>query len=205
MDAKPDIASTVLDTALELADESSWERLRLHDVAEQLNITLNDIRVHFPQKDDLVEAWYDRADNAMLRAAATEGFLNLDKRDRLHHLIMSWLDALAVHKKVTGDMLLYKFEPGHIHLQVLGILRISRTVQWFREAAQQDSTHLLRIVEEIGLTSIYLATFAFWINDYSDRQQQTGKFLANRLREAESCTVWLRFLTPRQQPGSDRA
>lgn len=205
MDAQSDIASAILDTALQIANETSWEQLHLHDVAEQLDITLNDVRAHYPQKDDLVEAWFDRADSAMLRAATTEGFMVLDKRDRLHHIIMSWLDALATHKKVTGDMLLYKLEPGHIHLQVLGLLRISRTVQWFREASRQDSAHLLRILEEIGLTSIYLATFAFWVNDHSARQQKTREFLSNRLRGAEACAGRLRFMKPRKQPGTERA
>lgn len=183
--ATDDTQQHILDKSLELATQSSWEQLHLFDVAAALNLSLDQIRVHFSQKDDLVEAWYDRADVAMLKAAGGKTFLKLDIPQRLHKLIMAWLDALAKHKTISRDMLLYKFEPGHIHLQVLGTLRVSRTVQWLREAAHQDSTSLRRILEEIGLSSIYLLTFACWMNDTSEKQERTRAFLKRRLKRAE--------------------
>lgn len=198
------LQTTILDTALQLAEKKSWEALRLHDVATELDITLNQIREYFPQKDDLVEAWYDQADSAMLRTAADPDFLQLDMQARLHRVIMSWLDALAIHKKVSRDMLWYKLEPGHIHLQVLGILRISRTVQWFRETAHQDSTHLLRVLEEIGLTSIYLATFVYWMNDTSENQQRTRNFLQRKLKRAGRCATTVQDWFGIQEPGKSR-
>ena len=182
-----DLAVQILDTALRLADDCSWEVLRLHQVAEELAIPLSSVQQFYRQKDDLVEAWYDRADIGMLKAAESEGFLQLDKPTRLHHLIMAWLDVLAQHKKVSADMLLYKLEPGHVHLQVLGIMRISRTVQWFLEAAQSDTRHLARIVEEVGLTSIYLLTFSYWVNDRSEKQQASRDFLWRRLQQVGPC------------------
>jgi len=60
-------------------------------------------------------------------------------------------------------MLAYKLEFGHIHLQVPGLMRISRTVQWFREAACLDATGIQRVLEESTLTAIYLVTFARWL------------------------------------------
>lgn len=182
------LADRILDAALTLADARTWERLRLHDVAAELNISLAQLQRHYRSKDDLVEAWYDRADEAMLEAAKGEDFLSLDKAGRLHRLIMTWLDALAFHKTVSSDMLLYKLEPAHIHLQVLGILRISRTVQWFLEAAQSNTSHLQRIAEEIGLTAIYLLTFNYWIRDHSTQQQASREFLRRRLDGAWRCT-----------------
>ena len=191
MNAEKDLAATILDTALQLAEERSWEQLRLQDIAHQLNINLDDIRVHYAQKDDLVEAWFDRADSRMLQAAVSPELAQLDMAARLHLIVMAWLDTLATHRKVSTDMLWYKLEPAHIHLQIQGILRISRTVQWFREAAEQDSTHLRRILEEIGLTSIYVATFVYWMNDTSEQQHRTREFLANRLHDAQNCAIRL--------------
>ena len=197
MVTQPELADAILDTALQLAEAQSWERLRLQQIAETLNISLDQIRSHYAQKDDLVEAWFDRADSIMLQAAASPEIQNLNMHERLHHIIMSWLDALATHRSVTHDMLLYKLEPAHIHLQLQGILRISRTVQWIREAAQQDSTHLQRIAEEIGLTSIYLATFMYWMKDRSEHQQRTRMFLEHRLHEAETLANKLPGFGPR--------
>ncbi len=177
----------ILDNALEQAEASSWEQLHLHAAAEALNITLDEIRQYFPQKDDLVEAWFDRADRALLSTARPENFLDLSLNERLHQVIAGWLDVLAPHRRLTREMLAYKFEFGHIHLQSLGLMRISRTVQWFREAAYHDSTGLQRIVDECALTAIYLTTFARWLFDDSANSQKSKGVLNTALHQ------WLRI------------
>ena len=168
----------ILNTALEQAEAASWEQLHLHAVAAALHIGLNEILIHFPQKDDLVEAWFDRADRAMLGTERGPDFPGLPLQERLQQVICDWLDALAPHRRLTREMLAYKLEPGHVHLQALGIMRISRTVQWFREAARQDSTGLQRILEESVLTTIYLAAFARWLFDDSRDGRRSKTFLA---------------------------
>ncbi len=90
-------------------------------------------------------------------------------------------------------MLVYKLEPGHIHLQALGIMRISRTVQWFSEAARHDSTGLQRIVDECALSTIYLASFARWLFDDSANNRKSKDFLNTALRR------WLRICCNRSK------
>lgn len=189
-------ADEILDTALMLAQHSGWEQLRLFDIARHLDIGLQDIYRHYRQKDDLVEAWFDRADGAMLRASESDGFCQKTIPERLEYLMLAWLDALALHKRISGEMLLYKLEPGHIHLQWAALLRISRTVQWLREAAGQDSTHLTRIAEELGLSAIYVSVFVFWINDASSEQERTRRFLKSRLQQAGHCLQFCRLVFP---------
>jgi ubiquinone biosynthesis protein COQ9 len=171
----------ILDTALELAEASSWERLHLHDVAGMLHIGLDEILRHFRQKDDLADAWFDRADQAMLGAERGPEFMALELRERLRQVIRGWLDALAPHRRLTREMLAYKLEPGHLHLQALGIMRISRTVQWFREAARQNSTGLQRLLDESALTVIYLAVFARWLFDDSGDSRRSKALLDTAL------------------------
>ena len=77
-----DSAQRILDCARELAERSSWEAVRFYDVAVTAGLTLDDIRTHFRDKENLVEAWFDRADGAMLRGAASPGFLRLSTRGR---------------------------------------------------------------------------------------------------------------------------
>jgi AcrR family transcriptional regulator len=187
-------AAKILDTALELAEARSWEAVRLHDVAAALGITLDDIRTHFDEKEDLVEAWFDRADATMLRDAACPGFLELTVRERLRRLIMTWLDTLAPHREVTRQMILAKCEPGHLHVQIPAILRVSRTVQWMREAAHRDATFLARALEETVLTSIYLTTFIYWMQDDSVDADRSRRLLDNLLAMAEGVASWLPWL-----------
>ncbi len=183
---RADIKQRILDSALKLAEERSWEEIRLSEVATDLDISLSEIQQHFRQKDDLVEAWFDRADQAILQLSLEElGEMKLS--DRLHRIIITWLDTLAEHKTVTREMLWYKLEPLHIHLQIQGLLRISRTVQWIQELAGLKAQYIRRIAEEIGLTSIYLCTFLYWLQDTSAEQKRTRNFLKRKLSHIENC------------------
>jgi len=134
------------------------------------------------KKDDLAEAWFDRADRAALQVREGSGFLALPVAARLEHVILAWLGALQAHRRLTREMLGYKLEPGHLHLQIPGLMRISRTVQWFRETAQQDSRGLQRIFEETALTLVYVSTFARWLYDESPDARATCDYLARALR-----------------------
>jgi AcrR family transcriptional regulator len=175
----------ILDTAVTQAQHRSWEALRLHDVARELGISLDDIRRCFQEKETLVDAWFDRADAAMLARATDPAFLALPPRDRLKQLLLSWLAPLAANKRVTREMILNKLEPGHLHYQFGGLLRISRTVQWWREAARRDATLPRRAIEEAILTGVYLAAFVKWLSDVADNTAATEAFLDRLLAGAE--------------------
>jgi ubiquinone biosynthesis protein COQ9 len=183
---KQNVAERILDKALELGESGSWDAVRLHSLAEALDLSLDEVRACYAQKDDLVEAWFDRADAAVLEQKASETFLALTPRERLRQVILAWLDALAPHRRLTREMLAYKLEPGHLHLQALGVMRISRTVQWFLEAAQVDVTGLERTLHESALSALYLATFARWLYDDSPQAERTRSFLDDRLRQWEA-------------------
>lgn len=181
----------ILDAALDLAGRKSWESVRLHEVAAALQMNLNEVRAHFREKEDLTDAWFDRADSAMLQEAASPGFPELSPRQRLHRLIMAWLIALAARRRVTRQMIYGKFEPGHIHYQYAGLLRVSRTVQWLREAAQCDAVLPWRAIEETALTAIYLAAFFYWMRDDSEKAARTSIFLDRLLARAERLAQWV--------------
>lgn len=181
-----DDSARILDAAIDLAEAGSWEAVRLHDVARKLDIGLEDIRIHYREKEDLVEAWFDRADRAMLLDARAPTFAALGTRDRLTRAMLAWLGALAEHRRVTREMIINKLEPGHLHFQIPALLRISRTVQWMREAAGRESTFLWRAIEETATTAIYVATFCHWLYDDSENAARTRAFLDRRLQCAET-------------------
>jgi ubiquinone biosynthesis protein COQ9 len=185
MPRQSNLRERIVDAAIELAEQSSWEQMRLFDVARSLGVGLDDIRQHFREKEDVIEAWIDRADTAVLKASAEPGFTELPARVRLHRLIMTWLEALSAHRRVTREMIYGRFEPGHVHMQVRGLLRVSRTVQWIREGARRDAAFLTRALEETVLTSIYLATFFHWMHDSSTEAAATRRLLDRLLRGAE--------------------
>ena len=204
-----ELRERIVDAALALAERHSWEAVRLHDAAAAVGATLDQARLCFAEKEDVVEAWFDRADRAMLGLAEQPEFLALSARQRVHRLIMTWLGALAAHRQVTRQMIYGKFEPGHLHIQIPGLMRVSRTVQWVREAAQRDVAYVRRALDETVLTTIYLATFFHWMHDDATDSANTARFLDGALAAAESLSGLVfdrpdeadpRPLRPRVQP-----
>ena len=181
----------ILDTALRMAEASSWEALRLNQVAATLGIGLADIHVHFREKEALVDAWFDRADRALLERARAPDVMTLSTRGRLTQTLMVWLDTLAMHRRVTRQMVWNKFEPGHLHYQLDGAFRVSRTVQWWREAAARDTTLPWRAVEETALTAIFVTVFGYWMQDDSSESQRTRALLERMLAQAASAAAWI--------------
>jgi AcrR family transcriptional regulator len=182
--------TVIVDKALQIGQETGWENLRLIDIAIALDISLADIHQHFNQKDELVDAWFDRADRHLLSVKAESGWLSLSPEQRIEQSLWRWLEVLTPYRRVTGQMLLYKLEPGHIHLQIGGILRISRTVQWLMEAADLKARHLHRIRQEIALSTVFVSTFVHWLNDSSVHQQRCRQSLKRKLAVAAKLNIW---------------
>lgn len=184
----------IVDAALELAAEHGWEALRLHQVAEACGVGLDAIHDHFGEKDELIDAWLDRADTAVLHLADSGELAGLAARERLERLIMAWLDTLAPYRRVTRGMVAHKLEPGHLHVQLAALLRTSRTVQWIREGARLDAPLPRRALEETALTALFLRTFACWLWDDSPDAAATRARLHRELR-------WLEWVAARVPGG----
>jgi AcrR family transcriptional regulator len=161
------LREAIVDTALELGEQVGWNAVHLHEVAQALGIGLADIAQRFAHKDAIAEAWFDRADQALLAAPSSPGWEQLDPQERLHAAVFTWLDALAPHRRLSGQMLRYKLHPEHLHLQALGAVRVSRTVQTMREVAGLKAAGWRREAEEAALTAMYLSTLLSWLRDDS--------------------------------------
>jgi len=173
-------------TALRLAEEAgAWDPVHLHAIAGAAGVPLEELRRHFSDKDAITEGLFDIADAALMAAGREEAWPRLPLRERLFAALMAWLDALAPHRRIVAGMLGYKLHPEHIHLQVRGVARISRTVQSWREMALSPSTGWRRELEEAVLTAIYLTTFARWLVDASPGAARTRRQLRRALALAE--------------------
>jgi len=177
--------SAILEVALQLAERSSWDAIHLFEVAHEMGVGLAEIHRHFPNKDALTEAWFDVADAALLRLAHTPGWPQVPQRQRLQHAYTEWLAALAPHRRLTREMLGYKLQPEHVHLQARGVMRTSDTVQWIREVAMLPEVGWRRELAEAVLTTIFLTVFTHWLFDESPRSRRTHALLGQLLRGAD--------------------
>ena len=177
-------AALILDTALSLAEARGWERLQLYEVADALGIGLDAVARHYPDKDALVDAWFARAEQAMLERARDEDLAALLPAERLEELLVAWLRALEPHHALAGQMLLYKLEPGHLHLQLGGLHSLSRVVQWWRAGARLRGAWLNRIGQECLLSGLFLRTFCRWLRRPDPDLAQTRRYLRRRFESA---------------------
>lgn len=182
----PAFARRIVDTAVDLAEASAWEDVRLHQVAAAMGVGLDDIRSHFREKDALIDAWFQRADDAVLALADSGTMQALSPRERLFQLIMAWLDALEEHRRVSRQMILSKLEPGHLHIQIPALMGISRTVQWIREGALLADSGIRRALLETAVTALYLAAFAAWMREDAPGSPDTRRLLGDLLARSEA-------------------
>ena len=183
MVTSPISAESILQMALTLASNCTWEQLTFQKLATCMGISLVTLKKYYRSKDDLAEALFECADTAMLNTTAHDEYPDWDTNEKLFHCIINWLEFLTPYKDIVKDILLYKLEPGHFHLQAHGITRISRTVQWFREVAQRPQQGFKVTLDEVAITSLYLISFAFFLRDNSYGSLATRKLLRSMINK----------------------
>jgi AcrR family transcriptional regulator len=171
----------LVDAALALAEAEGWSEVRLSRVAERAGVPLPEVGQRFRDVDAIANAWFQRARLAMLDVPADE-LQSLTADERLARVIERWLDTLAAHRRVTGEMLRAKLYPGHPHHWVPMIFDLSRLVHDFLDAARVEGQGRVRQAQEIGLTLIVLETLWDWLRDESSGQERSKAQLHRWLR-----------------------
>jgi hypothetical protein len=174
------LEALLLDEAMALAEAQGWDAVRLSAVADCAGVPLAEVGRCFMDVDAIANAWFRRARLGMLEVTAGE----LEGRtadERLVLVIGRWLDQLAPHRRVTGEMLRAKLYPGHPQHWVPAIFDLSRLVHDFLDVGRIEGDGRVRQAQEIGLTIIVLATLADWLRDTSPGQERSKARLRQRL------------------------
>ena len=189
----------IVDATLELAEAVGWDGVRLHQVAEQLNLPLAELRAEFPDLDAVANAWFARALDQTLRVPAV-ALPDRAPPERLEVVIMRWLEVLAAHRRVTREMLGAKLYPGHPQHWLPLIFDLSRLIHWFLDAARIRSTGRQRQLAEIGLTLIVLRTLWTWLRDESPGQVAARDRVRRQLQAADRWLTWRTSTADKKSP-----
>jgi len=192
----PPLGDRILETALILAEGQGWQNVRLSQVADRLKVSLSEVRTHYRDLDAVANVWFGHALDTML-APPEKGFSKRPPPERLRITLERWLDFLAEYRDVTAQMVAGKMYPAHVQHWVPLVFNLSRFVHWWLDAAAVVSRGRQRRIEEIGLTALFLATFACWGRDDSPDQERTKRFLEKRLNTADACMA--RLFPPRPE------
>ncbi|MCE8025006.1 hypothetical protein [Billgrantia aerodenitrificans] len=185
-------ADLVVDEAVRQAEERGWQAVRLSDVARNLELPMSVVLERFRDMDAVANAWFQRGWRAML-AEKPETFDDWPERVRIEHCLQAWFDTFAAHRRVTVQMLRTKAHLPHPHTWVPLVFDLSRTVQWLREAARLEARYGTRRaqLEEVVLTSLFVAALTVWARDTSEGQRKTRQFIDKRLKRGESWMRWV--------------
>lgn len=180
----------IVDATLQLAEEVGWQQVKLQAVADRLGVPLTDVFDRFRDLDAVADAWLLRGLYAML--TPPDGFAEMPARDRVFVALMRWFDALAGHRRVTGQIVAAKAYPLHPHHWGPMIFNLSRMIQWLRDVARLEQNGFRRQIEEIALTALFLRTLAVWLCDDSPGQRRTRDGLARRIGSLSVLGRWPR-------------
>jgi AcrR family transcriptional regulator len=173
----------IVAAALAIAAEQGWDHVRLHAVAERAGLSLAELGGRYRDVDAIANAWFRAARQAMLAAPAGE-LEGLPVDERIALVLDRWLDHLAPHRGVAGEILRLKLHPSHPHHWVPLVFDLSRLVHDVLDAGRVEGAGRRRQAQEIGLTLIVLATLGDWLRDGSPGQQRTKERLKRRLAVA---------------------
>ena len=172
----------ILKAALSIASEKKWYNISLCDVATVSKLTLIEVISYFPDTNAIANAWFEQALYAML-APLPKTYDKMLASERLEMLMWRWFEALNQQRLVTLDMLASKFHLPHVHHWAPLAFTLSRHVQLWRETAKLTAVGRQRQIQEIGLTTIFLATLSYWRHDTSEGQKNTRVFLHKKLKQ----------------------
>ncbi|MFY0991981.1 hypothetical protein [Halomonas sp. C05BenzN] len=189
---EPPLGERIVDEAVRQAEIVGWEAVRLTTVAARLELPMDRVLDEYRDLDAVANAWFRRGWRAML-ADKPEGFAHWPERARLEHCLLAWFGTFAGHRRVTVEMLRTKAHLPHLHTWVPMVFDLSRTIQWWREAADLDAPYGSRRaqVEEVALTALFVATLAVWARDHSEGQTRTRRFLEKRLSRGDGWMKWV--------------
>lgn len=173
----------ILDAAMNLAEDIGWDNIRLYQVAERLDVSLQDILTTTPDLNGVANIWFQQALEHMVQEPTIE-FEHLPPWQRLFSTMEQWLDHIAQHKDVTAQILRSKLHPPHVHHWVPMIFDLSRLIHWWLDAASIAAISRKRQMAEIALTGIFLSTLIYWQRDKSPGQNKAKAFLKRRLQRS---------------------
>ena len=94
-----DMRAAILDAALDLAEENGqWSAVRLHEVADRLQIPTAEVLDHYRDLGSVADAWFLRGLKAMV-APKPADFVQQPEWRRIEICLLARFDALAPHQR----------------------------------------------------------------------------------------------------------
>ena len=174
----------ILDSALELFRQRGFDATTMRDIAAKAGVALGAAYYYFVSKDAIVQAYYQKVQEEHTARLRQMDFAGLGLKQRLAAVFHSKLDILANDRKLLGTIFRYSGEPSH-PLSCLGpgtrAVR-QQSMQVIADAIAPDNLPQdLQQLLMLGLWSLQMGVFIYFIYDDSPEQQRTRKLVDGTL------------------------
>lgn len=168
----------LLDAALDEAAFTGWNSACVSRARDGAGLSVGQALLAAPRGAiDLVDAWFDRAERAMVRAVGDcEPGTKIRARATL--AVRARLEAMAPHKESLRRAALLLAMPPHVP----DAARIGwRAADRAWKAMGDPSTDLNYYTKRLILTGVHGATLVYWLQDDSEDSAPTWAFLDRRI------------------------
>lgn len=171
----------ILEAALRHVPFDGWTRAALEGGAADAGHDPTMLARAFPRGPiDVIEAFNDRADRAMVAALEQQGAEEMRVRDRIATAVRARLEQNAEHREAIRRGAALLARPGNA---ATGARILYRTVDAIWRAAGDTATDFNFYTKRGLLTGVYASTVLYWLDDRSADFGATWRFLDRRIDE----------------------
>ena len=156
-----------------------WSDEALAMAAGQLGITASRARLAFPEGPvQMIDAWFDWIDKAMLEAFPPERVAQLKIRERIRELILIRFEHIRPYREALRRALAILAAPQNLPRSARLAWRSADRI-W--RLAGDTATDLNHYSKRAILTGVYGSTTLVFLDDETDEMAETRAFLGRRI------------------------
>lgn len=156
-----------------------WSGAALGEAARAQGVNPDVARLAFPKGAmDMIGAWIEAVDRAMLEAFSAERLDNMKMRDRIRTLVQFRLDAVAGREEALRRALAIMAMPQNA---AAALKRGWHSADLMWRLAGDTATDLNHYTKRATLAAIYAATLGVLVDDESEGKADTAAFLDRRI------------------------
>jgi AcrR family transcriptional regulator len=154
----------IVDALMALASDTKWDQISLPMIAARADLSLADLRDHFPSKGAVIGAFARRIDRIVLDGTGDD-MMGEPARERVLDVMMRRLDALAPYKAALKEInRAARNDP--LMLAALNQLALN-SWRYMLAAADIDTEGCLGMVRVQGAAVVFVLTLDTWFDDDS--------------------------------------
>ncbi len=179
---KSTLKDKVIDAALGLATQQSWDLVSFEEIIEKAGVDLEDAYEYFDDKSDILAAYGRKIDRAMVENMGQVD-TTLSHRELLFDAFMERFDIVNENREAVVSILnSFKGDPKQA---ILSLPHLGRSMSRVLELCGISTDGFMGCARVTTVTGIYLYALKTWMEDDSPDLSKTMATLDKTLDKAE--------------------